>query len=98
MPLPGGDVSSSFPDINLLLSITAWGQCDVWCKVCSWGGGWVHMLYDVVLLFITTTGTAIIVGSLLMHTLHFFVENEFMTLTFSVIKASVFIGVFDGLQ
>ena len=51
------------------------------------------MLYDMVLLFVTTTGTVIIVGSLSMRTLHSFVRREFMTLTFSVITAGVFVGV-----
>ena len=48
------------------------------------------MLYDI-LLFVETEGTAIIVGSLLMHTLHSFVGSGLMTLAFSVITARVFI-------
>ena len=50
------------------------------------------MLYDMVLLFVTTTGTVIVVGSLSMRTLHSLVGSKFMALTFSVITAGVFIG------
>ena len=50
------------------------------------------MLYNMVLLFVTTTGTVIVVGSLSICTLHSLVRSEFMALTFSVITAGVFIG------
>ena len=56
------------------------------------------MLEDMVLLFVTTTGTAIVVGSLSMHTLQSFVEKEFMTLAFSVITAGDFICAMTWLQ
>ena len=65
---------------------TVWGSMRGLCL-----GGLVCMLYDI-LLFVTTAGTAIIVGSLSMCTLHSFIGSELMTLAFSVITAGVFVS------
>ena len=48
------------------------------------------MLYDK-LLFVATAEVDVVVGSLSMHTLHSFVWNGLVALTFSVITTGVFV-------
>ena len=48
------------------------------------------MLYDI-LIFVTTAGMVIVVGSLSMCTLHSFIGNELMTLVFSIITIGIFV-------
>ena len=67
----------------------AHGRSEVRCGVSALGG-LVHMLYDK-FLFVVTAEVDVVVGSLSMHTLHSFVWNGLVALTFSVITTGVFI-------
>ena len=60
----------------------AHGRSEVRCGVSALGG-LVRMLYDK-LLFVATAEVDVVVGSFSMHTLHSFVWNGLVALTFSV--------------